>query len=73
MNKVQLTHQAKDGEEGFPDNFQYTVTIKLTDDSATDIQYEAKTDKQTIVNMTNYSYFNLNGNTSKDNSSYLLF
>ena len=70
--EVQLTYQAKDGEEGFPGNFQCTVTMKLTDDNAIDIQYEAETDKPTIVNMTNHSYFNLDGNPSKDNSSYLL-
>ena len=70
--EVQLTYLAKDGEEGFPGNFQCTVTMKLTDDNAINIQYEAETDKPTIVNMTNHSYFNLDGNPSKDNSSYLL-
>ena len=70
--ELQLTYLAKDGEEGFPGNLQCTVTMKLTDDNAIDIQYEAETDKPTIVNMTNHSYFNLDGNPSKDNSSYLL-
>ena len=70
--EVQLTYLAKDGEEGFPGNLQCTVTMKLTDDNAIDIQYEAETDKPTIVNMTNHSYFNLDGDPTTDNSAYLL-
>ena len=70
--ELQLTYLAKDGEEGFPGNLQCTVTMKLTDDNAIDIQYEAETDKPTIVNMTNHSYFNLDGDHSKSNSDYLL-
>ena len=42
--------------------------MKLTDDNAIDIQYEAETDKPTIINMTNHSYFNLDGDPSTDNS-----
>ena len=70
--ELQLTYLAKDGEEGFPGNLQCTVIMKLTDDNAIDIQYEAETDKPTIVNMTNHSYFNLDGDPSTDNSAYLL-
>jgi aldose 1-epimerase len=58
---LELTYLAKDGEEGFPGNLSCKVTYKLTDDNAIDIKYEATTDKPTIVNMTNHSYFNLNG------------
>ena len=70
--ELQLTYLAKDGEEGFPGNLQCTVIMKLTDDNAIDLQYEAETDKPTIVNMTNHSYFNLDGDPSTDNSAYLL-
>ena len=70
--ELQLTYLAKDGEEGFPGNLQCTVIMKLTDDNAIDIQYEAETDKPTIINMTNHSYFNLDGDPSTDNSAYLL-
>ena len=70
--EVKLTYLSKDGEEGFPGNLNCTITMKLTDDNAIDIQYEAETDKPTIVNMTNHSYFNLDGDPSKDNSDYLL-
>lgn len=59
---LELTYLSVDGEAGFPGNLQVKVTMTLTDDNAIDIQYEAKTDKETIVNLTNHSYFNLSGN-----------
>ena len=43
--------------------------MKLTDDNAIDIQYEAETDKPTIVNMTNHSYFNLDGDAGNNAES----
>ena len=64
--ELQLTYRAEDGEEGFPGNITCKVVMKLTDDNAIDIRYEAETDKPTIVNMTNHSYFNLNGEGSGD-------
>lgn len=70
--EVELTYTAKDGEEGFPGNFDCRVTMTLTDDNAIDIRYAAETDKTTVVNMTNHSYFNLDGDPSKDNSEWLL-
>lgn len=62
---LELTYLSKDGEEGFPGNLTCKVTYKLTDDNAIDIKYEATTDKPTIVNMTNHSYFNLNGDAKQ--------
>lgn len=56
-----LTRTSTDGEAGFPGNLQVKVTYRLTDDNAVDIQYEATTDKPTVVNLTNHSYFNLSG------------
>ncbi|RGN31100.1 aldose epimerase family protein [Bacteroides oleiciplenus] len=70
--ELELTYLSKDGEEGFPGNLNCKVTMKLTDNNAINIRYEAETDKPTIVNMTNHSYFNLDGNPSKNNSDYLL-
>ncbi len=68
---LELTYVAKDGEMGFPGNITCKVTMKLTDDNAIDIDYTATTDKPTIVNMTNHSYFNLDGD-AKSNSDLVL-
>ena len=51
-----------DGEMGFPGTLTCKATYTLTSDNAIDIRYEATTDKPTIVNLTNHSYFNLTGN-----------
>ena len=59
---VELSYTSKDGEAGFPGNLTTKVTMTLTDDNAIDIQYEASTDKRTVANLTNHSYFNLSGN-----------
>lgn len=69
--EVELTYLAKDGEEGFPGNLNCKVVMTLTDDNAIDIKYEAETDKPTIVNMTNHSYFNLDGD-ARSNADHLL-
>lgn len=58
---VELSYLSKDGEAGFPGNLDVKVTYTLTDDNAVDIRYEATTDKKTVVNLTNHSYFNLSG------------
>jgi aldose 1-epimerase len=58
---LELSYLSKDGEENFPGNLKITVTYKLTDDNAIEIHYNATTDKNTVVNLTNHTYFNLNG------------
>jgi len=58
---VELTYLSKDGDANFPGNLNIKVTYTLTDDNAVDIKYEATTDKPTVVNLTNHSYFNLSG------------
>lgn len=60
-NSIELHYLSADGEEGFPGNLDVTVIYTLTEDSAVDIRYKATTDKTTILNLTNHSYFNLSG------------
>jgi len=54
-----------DGEEGFPGTVTFTVAYQLTEDNALKITYRAETDADTVVNFTNHSYFNLNGQTGE--------
>jgi len=58
---VVLKYVSVDGEEGFPGNLLTTVTYTLTDNNWVKIEYEAVTDKPTLVNLTNHAYFNLSG------------
>ncbi|HTN37196.1 MAG TPA: aldose epimerase family protein, partial [Arachidicoccus sp.] len=60
-----LHYTAKDGEEGYPGNLSVTVKYELTSDNALKITYDATTDKATVLNLTNHSYFNLTGDLSK--------
>lgn len=60
-NSIELFYLSKDGEEGYPGNLSVWVTYTLTEDNSLDIKYRASTDKTTILNLTNHSYFNLSG------------
>ena len=63
---VRFAYLSKDGDEGFPGNLNCSVTYTLTKNNELKITYEAATDKPTIVNLTNHSYFNLAGAGSGD-------
>jgi len=63
---VKLSYISEDGEEGYPGNLACSVIYTLTEDDELKISYEAETDKKTVVNLTNHSYFNLAGQGSGD-------
>lgn len=68
-----LTMKSPDGDNNFPGNVTAKVTYSLTAGNAIDIKYEATTDKATVINMTNHSYFNLNGDPSKPGTDQVLY
>jgi aldose 1-epimerase len=71
-HSVQLTYLSKDGEEGYPGDLRVKVTYTLTDSNALIINYDATTDKPTVLNLTNHSYFNLNGQGSGTINNHVL-
>ena len=68
-----LSLTSPDGDEGFPGEVKVNVTYTLTDDNALSITYEGISDADTILNMTNHSYFNLNGHDSGSAENPTLF
>jgi aldose 1-epimerase len=70
---LELTRFSPDGDMNFPGNVTAVVTYHLTEDNAIDIKYAATTDKKTIINMTNHSYFNLAGNPAQPATDNLLY
>lgn len=63
-HELELTYLSKDGEENFPGNLKVKVVYNFRPDNALEITYDAETDKNTIVNLTNHAFFNLNGENS---------
>ncbi len=59
-NSIVFTHFSPDGDEGYPGNLSVTVTVTL-EKNGISLDYAAETDKDTLINLTNHSYFNLNG------------
>ncbi|OOB76815.1 MAG: hypothetical protein BEN19_03885 [Epulopiscium sp. Nuni2H_MBin003] len=71
-NTIKLTYFSKDGDDGYPGNVKIEVRYTLTDDNAISIDYTATTDKATLLNLTNHTYFNLAGEAKKDVLSHSL-
>ncbi|HAM73485.1 MAG TPA: galactose-1-epimerase [Verrucomicrobiales bacterium] len=69
---VQFTYVSPDGEEGFPGTLSIKVTYTLTHADELRIDYEATTDQETVINLTNHSYFNLGGEGNGDVLGHVL-
>ena len=70
---LRLVMNSPDGDNNFPGNVTATVTYTLLSDNTLDMKFEATTDKETVVNMTNHSYFNLSGDPSKAGTNMVLY
>ncbi|MBU3153325.1 aldose epimerase family protein [Clostridium estertheticum] len=65
-DSIELSYLSVDGEEGYPGNLNVSVKFTVSEDNELKIEYNAISDKDTIVNLTNHSYFNLSGQGSGD-------
>ena len=70
---LKLTIVSPDGDNGFPGTVTAIATYKLTEDNALDCTFEATTDKETVINMCNHSYFTLTGNPSQPGTNMELY
>jgi aldose 1-epimerase len=69
---IKMDYTSVDMEEGFPGNLKVSVIYSLTDDNELKIEYFAETDKQTLVNLTHHSFFNLSGDFRKTVNEHIL-
>ena len=72
-SSVTFVMNAPDDENGFPGNITATATYTVTSNNTLDIVFKATTDKETVINMTNHSYFNLNGDPSKEGFNQMMY
>ena len=67
---LRLHLTSPDGEYGFPGRVEVTVTYRVTDDNCFEIDYLAEPDRPTLINLTNHTYFNLNGEATADTADH---
>lgn len=72
-SSVTFVMNAPDDENGFPGNITATATYTVTSNNTLDIVFKATTDKESVINMTNHSYFNLNGDPSKEGFNQVMY
>ena len=65
-NSVAFTLHSPDGDQNYPGNFTVTVTYTLSDENGLSLKYDMESDKDTLANLTNHSYFNMDGHASGD-------
>lgn len=65
-NSITLTYHSEDGEEGYPGNLTARVIYTLTDNNELKVEFEAEADADTVTNLTQHTYFNLNGGNFGD-------
>jgi aldose 1-epimerase len=70
---VRLTTTSPHMEEGYPGNLEVSVTYTFSEDNALEIEYDAITDRPTVINLTNHCYFNLSGGTDDDIKNHQLY
>ncbi len=71
-NKIEFSYLSPDGEEGYPGELDVRIVYTLTDGNALEVEYFATTNKATVVNLTNHSYFNLSGNGDQSVHDHIL-
>lgn len=71
-NKIDFEYVSIDGDAGYPGTLTIKMSYELTSDNAIDISYSATTDKTTVLNLTNHSYFNLSGEGSSTNADHVV-
>ena len=72
-SSVTFAITSPDGDNGFPGTVKATATYVVRYDNTLDITFEATTDKETVINMTNHSYFNLNGDLSQKGENQIMY
>jgi aldose 1-epimerase len=71
-NSIKFSYLSKDMEEGYPGNLNVSVTYTFSENHEVQIDYQIRTDKKTVKNITNHAYFNLTGNVKSDILGHLL-